>query len=74
YPEIFLMTSTRDERVHPGNARKMAAKMIAQGHPVLFYETAEGGHSLAVDSAGRAFNAAMQLVYLQQKLMDGMDH
>ena len=74
YPEIFLMTSTRDERVHPAHARKMAAKMIDQGHPVLFYETAEGGHSLAVDNEGRAFNAAMQLVYLQQKLMDGADH
>lgn len=73
YPEMLLMTSTRDERVHPGHSRKMAAKLIDQGHPVLFYETAEGGHALAVDSAGRAFNAAMQLIYLQQKLMDSVE-
>ncbi|RPH93940.1 MAG: S9 family peptidase [Lysobacterales bacterium] len=70
YPEIFLLTSTRDDRVHPGHARKMAHKMQDMGHEVLFYEAREGGHAMAVDNEGRAFNAAMQAVYLMQKLME----
>lgn len=71
YPEMLLMTSTRDDRVHPGHARKMAARLMAQGHPALFYEAREGGHAMAVNDEGRAFNSALQTVYLLQKLMDG---
>lgn len=73
YPEMLLMTSTRDDRVHPGHARKMAARLMAQGHPALFYEAREGGHGMAVNDEGRAFNSALQTVYLLQKLMDGFD-
>ncbi|MGC6434182.1 MAG: prolyl oligopeptidase family serine peptidase [Crocinitomicaceae bacterium] len=47
YPQPFIVTSTKDDRVHPGHARKMAAKMIYQNHPVFYYETLEGGHSAA---------------------------
>ena len=43
YPPVFLTTSTRDDRVHPGHARKMAAKMMASGHEVVYYENTEGG-------------------------------
>jgi prolyl oligopeptidase len=44
YPPILLWTSARDDRVHPGHARKMAARLEALGHEVLFYEPPEGGH------------------------------
>ena len=45
YPRTLFTTSTRDDRVHPGHARKMVAKMEAQGHDVLYYENIEGGHA-----------------------------
>jgi prolyl oligopeptidase len=48
YPPMFLMTSTRDDRVHPGHARKMAARLIEQGHTVYFDEAADGGHGTSV--------------------------
>lgn len=44
YPAIFFYTSTRDDRVHPGHARKMAAKMLAFGDKVDYFENIEGGH------------------------------
>ena len=43
YPEIYFYTSTKDDRVHPGHARKMAKKMLDQGHKVIYYENVEGG-------------------------------
>jgi len=43
------MTSTRDDRVHPGHARKMVAKLSEMGHNVLLYENIEGGHGGAAD-------------------------
>jgi len=70
YPEMFFLTSTQDDRVHPGHARKMAKKMMDMGYPALFYEAREGGHAMAVNNEGKAFNAAMQTVYLLQQLMD----
>jgi len=68
YPPIFLTTSTRDDRVHPGHARKMAARMIEQGHEVLYYENIEGGHGGAADNAQRADMTALQFAFLWQKL------
>eukprot|EP01034_Spumella_vulgaris_P002784 gene2784-3610_t len=50
YPKVFFATSTRDDRVHPGHARKMAALMLAQGHDLLYYENIEGGHGGAADN------------------------
>jgi len=44
YPPILLWTSARDDRVHPGHARKMAARLEALGHLVYFYEPPQGGH------------------------------
>ncbi len=43
YPTVLFTTSTRDDRVHPGHARKMMAKMKEFGHPSLYYENIEGG-------------------------------
>jgi prolyl oligopeptidase len=68
YPGIFLTTSTRDDRVHPGHARKMAARMIEQGHDVLYYENIEGGHGGAADNEQRADVQALQFAFLWQKL------
>ena len=68
YPEVLFTTSTRDDRVHPGHARKMAARMLAQGHPVLYYENIEGGHGGAADNAQRAHVQALEMSYLWRRL------
>ena len=68
YPLIFFNTSTRDDRVHPGHARKMAAKMLAQGHPLLYYENIEGGHGGAADNEQRAHLLALEFAYLWRQL------
>ena len=68
YPQVLFTTSTRDDRVHPGHARKMAARMLAQGHPVYYYENIEGGHGLAADNEQRALMQALEFSYLWQQL------
>jgi prolyl oligopeptidase len=70
YPEPFFVTSTKDDRVHPGHARKMAAKMTAMGLPFLYYENVDGGHSAAANLRERARRHALEFTYLAQKLMD----
>lgn len=69
YPEIFFFTSTKDDRVHPGHARKMAAKMTDQGHEIIYYENTEGGHAAAANLKQRAFTDALQMIYASQSLM-----
>ncbi|HET7626632.1 MAG TPA: prolyl oligopeptidase family serine peptidase [Verrucomicrobiae bacterium] len=64
YPPVLFTTSTRDDRVHPGHARKMAAKMETQGHKVLFYENVEGGHGGAANNEQRAFMQALAYTFL----------
>ena len=68
YPPILLTTSARDDRVHPGHARKMAAKLIAQGHAVYFHEPREGGHAGAADHAHLAFNMALSFAFLRKMM------
>jgi prolyl oligopeptidase len=68
YPRVFFVTSTRDDRVHPGHARKMAARMMALGHPVLYYENIEGGHGGAADNAQLADRQALEFAYLWLQL------
>ncbi len=68
YPEPLFITSTKDDRVHPGHARKMAAKMIDMGHPVLYHETIEGGHGAASTNAQEAEMWALMYTYLDMKL------
>jgi prolyl oligopeptidase len=68
YPEIFFTTSTRDDRVHPGHARKMVAKMLDQGHQVLYYENTEGGHAGAANNNQRAQLDALIYSYLWRQL------
>lgn len=68
YPPTLFMTSTRDDRVHPGHARKMAARMLDAGQDVLYYENIEGGHGGAADNRQHARMAALAWTFLRQKL------
>jgi len=68
YPKVLFTTSTRDDRVHPGHARKMAARMLEQGHPLLYWENIEGGHGGAADNGQRAQMAALEYTFLWQQL------
>ena len=61
YPPALFITSTRDDRVHPGHARKMAARLRELGHDVTYYENIEGGHGGAADNAQLAFRMALGL-------------
>jgi prolyl oligopeptidase len=70
YPEPFFLTSTKDDRVHPGHARKMAAKMATMGLPFLYYENIDGGHAAAANLQERARRNALEFTYLFQKLVD----
>ena len=69
YPRVLFTTSTRDDRVHPGHARKMVARMLEQGHDVLYYENTEGGHAGAANNAQRARVVSLEYAYLYQQLM-----
>ena len=68
YPEVFFYTSTTDDRVHPGHARKMAAKMRDMGHKVYYYENLEGGHSAAATNKQTALRTALSYSYLRMQL------
>ncbi|MGY1408455.1 MULTISPECIES: prolyl oligopeptidase family serine peptidase [unclassified Luteimonas] len=68
YPATILLTSTRDDRVHPGHARKMFAKMQAAGKDVRYYENIEGGHGGAADNRQAAHMDALYLSFLWQQL------
>jgi len=67
-PRVLFITSTRDDRVHPGHARKMAARMLEQDHDLLYYENIEGGHGAAADNAQRADMLALEFSFLWQQL------
>ncbi|HRP72232.1 MAG TPA: prolyl oligopeptidase family serine peptidase [Luteimonas sp.] len=68
YPATILLTSTRDDRVHPGHARKMFAKMSEAGKDVRYYENIEGGHGGAADNRQAAHMDALYLTFLWQQL------
>ncbi|WP_293827805.1 prolyl oligopeptidase family serine peptidase [uncultured Brevundimonas sp.] len=70
YPRVYLTTNTRDDRVHPGHARKFAARLGDQGHDHLYYEDTAGGHSNDADPVANARRWARHYVYLAQQLMD----
>ena len=71
YPEPLFVTSTKDDRVHPGHARKMAAKMAAMGLPFLYYENVEGGHAAAATLRERAKPPCAR-VHLSDPETDGL--
>jgi prolyl oligopeptidase len=68
YPRVLFTTSTRDDRVHPGHARKMVERLRELGYPVLYYENVEGGHGGAADNQQRAHLMALEYTYLWAQL------
>jgi len=68
YPPTLFTTSTRDDRVHPGHARKMMAKMLDAGKDVRYYENIEGGHGGASNNAQSAHMSALAFTFLWQQL------
>ena len=69
YPPILIATTRRDDRVHPGHARKMAAKLQAMGYEnVWFYEPAAGGHGYGKDNRERAAFSALGYAFLRRKI------
>ena len=72
YPPVLFTTSTRDDRVHPGHARKMVKKMTElQAASVFYYENVEGGHGVAADNKQRAFMSTLIYSFLAKTLRDG---
>jgi prolyl oligopeptidase len=69
YPEPFIWTTTKDDRVGPQHARKFAARLAALGDPYLFYEVTEGGHGAGANIKERAFTSALEYTYFAQKLL-----
>jgi len=70
YPEVFIETSTKDDRVHPAHARKAAARLEDLGYPVLYYENVDGGHAASANLAETARRQALEYTYLTRRLMD----
>ena len=68
YPPVLITTSTRDDRVHPGHARKMTAALEVAGHDVRYYENIEGGHTGAADNSQTAFRSALIFEFLHRTL------
>lgn len=68
YPPILIATTRRDDRVHPGHARKMAAKLQAMGYPAYLYEPAAGGHGYGKDNAERAAFVALGYAFLRDAI------
>jgi prolyl oligopeptidase len=71
YPRTLFTSSTLDDRVHPGHARKMVARMLEQGHDILYYENIEGGHGGAANNEQVAFMQALEYTFLAKQL--GLD-
>lgn len=69
YPAVFFYSSTKDDRVHPGHARKMAARLEEYGNRFYFHEYLEGGHSVGADNAEDAKRAALLMAYLKRELV-----
>jgi prolyl oligopeptidase len=68
YPRPFFVTSTKDDRVHPGHARKMGARMLALGHPIYYFENIEGGHGASANLKQAARRTALEFIYLSREL------
>ncbi|MBK6703261.1 MAG: S9 family peptidase [Caulobacteraceae bacterium] len=70
FPMPLVVTSTKDDRVHPGHARKYVARMLELGMPVLYYENIDGGHAAAANLNEAARRRSLEYTYLMQRLMD----
>jgi prolyl oligopeptidase len=69
YPEPFIWTTTKDDRVGPEHARKFAAKLASMHKPYLFYEVTEGGHGAGANIAESSMTEALEYTYFTRKLM-----
>ncbi len=70
YPLAYITTSTKDDRVHPGHARKFAAMLGQLGSPYLYFENTDGGHANGADPTANARRWGMHYTYLTRRLMD----
>ncbi|MBI1406712.1 MAG: prolyl oligopeptidase family serine peptidase [Caulobacter sp.] len=70
YPQVYIETSTKDDRVAPGHARKAAAKLQSLGYDVLYYENIDGGHAASANLNETAMRVALEFTYLSRRLMD----
>jgi prolyl oligopeptidase len=70
YPTPFFLTSTKDDRVHPGHGRKAAARLAALGQPYYYYENIDGGHNAAANLAETARRIALEYTYATRRLVD----
>jgi prolyl oligopeptidase len=68
YPRVFFATTTRDDRVHPGHARKMFARMKEQGHDVLYFENIEGGHGAGSTPEQQAYFYSLIYTFFDNEL------
>lgn len=68
YPKVYFFTSTKDDRVHPGHARKMAARMDQLGYEFFYYENIEGGHKGNANQKQEAMLSALEYLYLMRQL------
>ena len=68
---MLFYTSTRDDRVHPGHARKMAAALESMGVPFYYWENIEGGHGGVANQEQAALRIALELLYMKREL--GLD-
>ena len=69
YPKMLITTSTRDDRVHPGHARKMAARMQQFGYDTTYFEYTEGGHGAGITPAQTAYTWAFIYTWFAKTLM-----
>lgn len=72
YPEVLFYTSTQDDRVHPGHARKMAAKLDDMGYDFFYYENMEGGHGGTANQKQLAMRTALEYAYFVRMLMPAL--
>lgn len=70
FPTVFIYTSTKDDRVHPGHARKYGARLAELGIPFLYYENTDGGHQANANLREAARRRTLEYMYLTQRLID----
>ncbi|MEM0912948.1 MAG: prolyl oligopeptidase family serine peptidase, partial [Pseudomonadota bacterium] len=70
YPNIFFVTSTKDDRVHPAHARKMAYVLEQNNYVFEYYENIDGGHSASANLKERAKRTALEFTFLSRQLME----